>query len=144
VFADRGNGIDVLHTVSHNGGRTWRQPVIVNDDESLSDQFDPAIGLDSGGNLNIAFYDTRLSPSSTAADVFMASSPDGNRFGANKRITTVASNDSTTNPLRDYTANLGGLIGVAAMTDNAVIVWTDTRLGSEDIFLSIAGEDTEQ
>ena len=73
------------------------------------------------------------------ADAFTASSSNGNRFGPNKRITTVASDDSTRNPLRDYTANLGDRIGVAAITDNAIVVWTDTRLGSEDIFLSIVG-----
>ncbi|HYR45193.1 MAG TPA: Ig domain-containing protein [Terriglobia bacterium] len=139
VFADQGNGIDVLYTVSNNGGRTWQPPVVVNDDTSFADQFDPAIGLDSRGTLNIAFYDTRLSSTSTAADVFMASSSSGNRFAANKRITTIGSDDSTANPSRDYIANLGDRIGVAAVTDNAIVVWTDTRLGSEDIFLSIVG-----
>jgi hypothetical protein len=41
--------------------------------------------------------------------------------------------------LRDYTANLGDRIGIGAITDNVIVVWTDTRLASEDIFLTIVG-----
>jgi hypothetical protein len=139
VFADRGRGMDIFYTISHNGGRTWQRPAVVNDDGGVADQFNPAIGVDSRGNLSIAFYDTRLSTSSTAVNVFLASSSNGNRFDANKRITTVASDDSKMNPLRDYTSNLGDRIGVAAMTDNVAVAWTDTRQGNEDVFWGIVG-----
>ena len=40
-------------------------------------------------------------------------------------------------PLRDFTADLGGRMAIGISAGNAVIVWTDTRLGSEAIFLSI-------
>lgn len=139
VYADRGKGIDVFYTISHNAGKDWRASIVVNDDADLADQFDPAIAQDSRGNVDIAFYDTRLSPTSTAADVFVATSSNGNRFGDNKRITTVASDDSKLNALRDYSGNLGDRIGIAATTDNIVVVWTDTRQGSEDIFLGMVG-----
>ena len=141
VFADAGNGLDIFYMDSRDAALTWQRPVVVNDDRSTADQFDPAIALDSRGSLSVAFYDTRLSPSSRAVDVFVASSPDGSNFGPNQRITTQASDDSTANPLRDYTADLGDRIGIATITDNVIVVWTDTRLGSEDIFLGIVGNE---
>jgi hypothetical protein len=136
VFADKGNGLDILMTRSANGGKSWQQTRVVNDDAGLADQFDPAIAVDPDGNINISFYDTRLSSTFTAADVFIARSSKSNRFD-NLRISSVASNDSLTNLLRDYTANLGGRTAIAITQGDLVIAWTDTRQGSEDIFLSI-------
>ena len=136
VFADRGNGLDILITRSPNGGKTWQKTRVVNDDAGLADQFDPAIAVDPDGNIDISFYDTRLSSTSTAADVFVARSSNGNRFD-NLRISSVASNDSLTNPSRDYTGNLGSRTAIAISQGGMVIAWTDTRQGSEDIFLSI-------
>jgi len=139
VFADRGNGIDIFSTRSPNGGKTWQQAKVVNDDSGLADQFNPAIGVDSDGNVGVIFYDTRLSSTFEAADVFMSNSSNGNRFEDNVRISDVSSNDSRKNLSRDYTANLGDRIGFAVATNGVVIVWTDTRHGNEDIVLSIVG-----
>ena len=136
VFADRGNGLDILITRSPNGGKTWQETRVVNDDAGPADQFDPAIAVDPDGNIDISFYDTRLSSTSTEADVFIARSSNGNRFD-NLRISSAASNDSLTNPSRDYTGNLGGRTAIAITQGGMVIAWTDTRQGSEDIFLSI-------
>jgi len=72
----------------------------------------PQSPVDPDGNIDISFYDTRLSSTSTAADVFVARSSNGNRFD-NLRISSVASNDSLTNPSRDYTGNLGSRTAIA-------------------------------
>jgi len=135
AFADRSNGIDIRFGRSINSGNTW-QLVTVNDDVGLADQFSPAIALDSAGKVNITFYDTRMSSTFEAADVFLARRFTGNSF-ENLRITTVASNNSKKNLFRDLTANLGDRTGIAMTPGDAVMVWTDTRLGTEDIFLSV-------
>jgi len=135
AFADRSNGIDIRFGRSINSGDTW-QLVTVNDDVGLADQFSPAIALDSAGKVNITFYDTRMSSTFEAADVFLARPFTGNSF-ENLRITTVASNNSKKNLFRDFTANLGDRTSIAMTPGDAVMVWTDTRLGTEDIFLSV-------
>ena len=134
AFADKNNGMDIRLARSVNSGDQW-EIVTVNDDVDMADQFSPAIGLDSRGGVNIAFYDTRMSSTFEAADVFLASSGRGNSF-ENLRITTVSSNDSRKNLFRDFTANLGDHTGIAMTPNGAVVVWTDTRLGTEDIFFS--------
>jgi hypothetical protein len=134
VFVDRGNGMDVRCARSADSGMTWRA-VTVNNDATPADQFSPAIAVDSTGNPNISFDDTRLSTTFEAVDAFLAR-PSGSSFD-NRRISTVSSNDSRKNPLRDLTANLGDRTAIAISSDNVVMAWTDTRLGSEDIFLNV-------
>ena len=135
VFADRGNGMDIFFARSPNGGKKW-QITTVNDDKSAADQFSPAIAVDEDGRINVSFYDTRLSSTFETAHIFLARSSDGKSFD-NKRITNASSNDSRSNPLRDYTANLGDQTAVAITDGDAIVAWTDTRLDSEDIFTSI-------
>jgi len=135
VFADGSNGVDIRLARSTNRGNSW-EFVTVNDDVGVADQFGPAIGLDSAGGVNITFYDTRMSSTFEAADVFLARSSTEKSF-ENLRITAVSSNDSRKNLFRDFTANLGDRTGIAMTPDNAVMVWTDTRLGTEDIFFSV-------
>ncbi len=134
VFTDRGNGMDIRYGRSIDRGRTWRMTT-VNNHVPLADRFTPAIALDSYSNLNIVFYDTRRSSTFEAADVFLAR-PSDSSF-SNQRISTASSDDSRKNPLRDFTADLGDRMAIGISAGNAVIVWTDSRLGSEAIFLSI-------
>ena len=127
--------MDIRLARSADEGTTW-QSVTVNDDATNADQFNPAMAVDSDGNLHISFYDTRLSSTFEAADVFLARSSDEGASFSNQRVTTVSSNDSSTNPLRDPTANLGDRTAIAITSGGEVIAWTDTRLSSEDVFLS--------
>src|SRR5207237_602738 len=123
-------------TRSADSGMTW-QAVTVNNDGTAADHFSPAVAVDSTGNPNISFDDTRLSSTFEAVDVFLARPSSGSSFD-NQRISTVSSNDSRRNPRRDVTANLGDRTAIAISSDNDVVMaWTDIRLVSEDIFLSV-------
>ncbi|HYR83112.1 MAG TPA: Ig domain-containing protein [Terriglobia bacterium] len=135
AFVDRANGMRIRFARSGNRGKTWLA-AIVSDDSNLSDQFSPAIAVDSDSNIKISYYDTTLSSAAEAVHVYLARSNKADSFDTD-RVTTISSNDSRSNPLRDYTANLGDRTA-AAMTDSDVaIAWTDTRLDSEDVFLSV-------
>jgi hypothetical protein len=141
VFADAGNGMDIFLARSTDSGVTWSSPVVVNNDGTAADQFSPDIDVDSRGNIYISFEDTRLSATSQNADIFLAISSNGTFFD-NERLTTVASDDGTDNPLRDFTADLGDRTAIATTGDNNIVLaWTDTRLGSEDIFFAAIDED---
>jgi putative Ig domain-containing protein len=135
VFVDRGNGTDIRLGRSGNRGKKW-DVTTVNSDTGGADQFSPAITLDSESNIKISFYDTALSSTFETAHVFLARSTKGDSFET-ERITTALSNDSVTNPLRDYAANLGDRTAIAMTSGDVLIAWTDTRLGSEDVFSSV-------
>jgi hypothetical protein len=54
-----GTQFDVKFTQSTDAGRTWSTPVVVNDDRTPTDQFQPSIAAGPGGAVAIAFYDRR-------------------------------------------------------------------------------------
>jgi hypothetical protein len=54
-----GTQMDVKFTQSVNGGGLWTSPVIVNDDASGTDQFQPSVAAGPGGAVAVAFYDRR-------------------------------------------------------------------------------------
>ncbi len=54
-----GSQMDVKFTQSTDGGMTWSAPVVVNDDASPTDQFQPSVAAGSGGAVAVAFYDRR-------------------------------------------------------------------------------------
>ena len=135
VFADRGNGMDIRYARSTDSGNTW-QTGTVNNDTSLADQFTPAIALDTDSDLYIIFYDTHLSSTFQAADVFLARPSSGSLFD-NQRITTSSSNDSRQNPTRNFSADLGDRLSISQTAGYMLMAWTDTRLGNEDVFASM-------
>src|SRR6266478_1909449 len=71
VFADRGNGMDIRLAGSADQGKTW-QVMTVSNDGTLADQFSPSVAVDSNSYPYVSFYDTRLSSTFEAADLFMA------------------------------------------------------------------------
>jgi hypothetical protein len=72
-----GTQFDVKFTQSTDGGETWSEPVIVNDNVdaagTATDQFQPSVAAGPDGAVAIAFYDRRLAcpndPSVLPADV---------------------------------------------------------------------------
>ena len=54
-----GTQMDVEFTQSTDGGGTWSTPVVVNDDASGTDQFQPSVAAGPGGAVAVAFYDRR-------------------------------------------------------------------------------------
>jgi hypothetical protein len=71
-----GTQMDVKFTQSTDGGKTWSEPKVVNDDDSsgaATDQFQPSIAAGPGGAVAVAFYDRREAcpsdPSVLTADV---------------------------------------------------------------------------
>jgi Putative Ig domain len=136
VFADIGNGMDIFFARSTNQGKKWQIVTTVNDDKSAADQFSPSIAVDVHGRINVSFYDTRLSSTFQTTHVFLGRSADGNAF-TNERVTNAMSNDSASNPFRDYTANLGDRTAIAITDGDTFVAWTDTRLEFENIFASI-------
>ncbi|MBX7223663.1 MAG: putative Ig domain-containing protein [Blastocatellia bacterium] len=138
VFTGMEDGLDVFAVRSENGGATWSSPVRIND-VAKGDQFHPAFDISAKGALTVVFYDSRESLTGEEVQLFGSGSGDGGlSFTANLKLTAQAANCSRTNPLRDFTSNLGDRTGLGLRPDgSAVYVWTGTHSGSEDIYWSL-------
>lgn len=78
---------------SGDGGRSWSDRTVVNDDGSGANQFEPGLGVAPNGRVDIAWYDFRNSPDGGQSDeglsdVYYSSLEDeGRTFGPNLRVT---------------------------------------------------------
>jgi hypothetical protein len=117
VYADpvtggqNNHGFDILFTKSTNGGTTWSTPVVINDDNTSSDQFHPTLSVESNGTggdkITVSFYDRRDDPSDCLAYVYATQSTNnGTTWAANIRITSAQSNfDGNPNGPGDYSSS---------------------------------------
>ncbi|MBX7221824.1 MAG: hypothetical protein K1Y36_17865 [Blastocatellia bacterium] len=137
TFAKVENGLDVYLVRSTDSGTNWTAPVKINRDGGAADQFLPALAVDRSGFLALSFDDTRHDPTGTTTQVLVVRSNDaGKTFGPEETVTSVPSNLSESNPNRSRVGNYGDRMGLAMRPKGGVaVVWTDSRTGSEDIFL---------
>jgi len=89
----RHGDVDVFMARSTDHGRTWSQPLRVNDDplHDGADQFLQWMAVDpKDGSVNIQFYDRREDPANRRTQVTLARSTDGGRTFRNYAWTTAA------------------------------------------------------
>ncbi len=161
-YSSRNTDTDIYFTKSTDGGNTWSQKQRINDDPVSNgcDQFHPWLTVAPDGSIIVVFLDRRRDPNNLLMDLYMTTSTDGgNTWSPNERITTVSSDptaglfkgDPAKYPIKiDHpviTAGRSGLIGeyicVTASSINDIHqIWTDTRLGNQDVFVGVA--DTTQ
>jgi len=125
---------DIWFTRSTDGGNTWSSRIRLNDDPSGNgrDQFHPWTFVDRNGAIYVVFYDRRNDPNNLLMDVYLTQSTDGGvTWTPNKRVTTVSS-DPTAGQIK--AGLLGEYIGLTAFDGSVHPVWTDTRLGNQDVF----------
>ncbi len=136
VFDDlRLGNSSVFLTRSVDGGSSWTAPLMVND-VLTGQHFFPTIAV-SGGVVNVAWYDSRLNPSSSLSslDIYYSDSMDGGAsFSSNVRVTSVSFDPGsvrrTDSP--NYLAPfMGDYTGIAATASNAYPLWTDNRFACD-------------
>jgi PKD repeat protein len=113
-------GMDIFFTKS-NDARTWSPVLRVNNDVGGATQADPAIALDAGNNISIAWADNRNGNN----DIFFSKSTDGGAtFSSNVLVNLVTGNAQTEPDLAIDPSN----------SDLIHIAWTDGRNGNSDIY----------
>lgn len=136
AWSDGRNGDeDVFLRRSGDGGRTWAEPVRVHDNPvgDGTTQHLPAVDVDADGRVSVAFLDRRHDPDDVMSHTYMATSSDGGRSFTDVRLSSGAF-DTRVGPMTapHLGVDLGSRIGISSVPGQAVAVWTDTRLGSED------------
>jgi hypothetical protein len=94
TWSDYRNGdVDVFCSASTNGGRTWSEPVRVNNDSlhNGADQYFQWMAVDPvDGSVNVVFYDRRGDPANRKQTVVLARSEDDGKTFRNFAWTTNA------------------------------------------------------
>jgi hypothetical protein len=139
AWADKASGdSDVFLSTSNDGGKTWSQPVRVNDDTPRNDaqQFQPQLAVAPNGVVSVSFFDTRNDPAHHRIDAYLAQSLDaGATFLSNVRVTTSDFDPSVAAPKDDSGAQfIGDYQGLAADNLFVHLFWNDTRTGAQEIF----------
>lgn len=140
---------DVFLRASTDGGKTWSDRRVVNDDPGKGVNHTYA-GLDIApdGRVDVAWYDGRLStrpagdPEEEAGftDIFSASSTDrGRTFTPNVRISDRSADRSV--GVWSNSVGSAGPVGVASTNDMVWYSWQDTRNGNaltqaEDVYVA--------
>ncbi len=149
---------DMYFTRSIDGGTTWSQEVRINDDplNNGCDQFHPWLTVAPDGSIIVVFLDRRNDPGNLLMDLYMTTSTDGgDTWSQNERISTVSCDPTAGSSFVDHMedpvntklpailANRAGLIGeyigvTASSIDDIHPIWTDTRMGDQDVFVGVA------
>ena len=133
TWADGRNGDeDVFLRRSGDGGRSWTEPVKVNDNPADgTNQFLPKVDVASDGRVNVLFLDGRNDTSGKLLDAYLASSDDDGKSFENIRV-SAQSFDSTVGPTfgGDYGTDFGTKLVLTSGDGKAYAVWTDTHLGT--------------
>ncbi|MDQ4096876.1 MAG: glycoside hydrolase [Actinomycetota bacterium] len=147
---------EIFVRVSRDGGRTWGDRVVVNDDAQspTTQHYDPGIAIAPNGRVDIAWYDFRNSPmpeqipATFAApfnnggftDVYYAYSTDGGSvFSRNVRISDRMSDRHIGMWSNNVHSHYN--VGISSSNDTVYFAWQDSRNGnsandSEDIYFS--------
>ena len=131
-----GSDPDVVMIRSTNGGTTWSTPVRVNYDalSNGKDQYYPWCAVDqSNGQLNIVFYDNRLTTSDSTG-VWMASSNDGGLTFDNFNVSDA---NFKPKPISGLAGGYqGDYIGITAGNSKAYPFWADDRTGNYQAWIT--------
>lgn len=125
---------DVLMRRSGDAGRSWAEPVRLNDDPIGNGRAQdlPRISVAPGGRVDAIFYDRRDDPANRDTDVRYTWSDDGGRrFAPNFRVTSTSFNSQVgqryLGPAAQDLVDFGARIGLLSTKSGAVAAWTDTR-----------------
>lgn len=127
-----GNG-DVALVRSSDGGKSWSDPIIINDDGTTGIQWYPSVSVDALGNVNVFFYDRRENPGTTITDLYFAQSQDGGDTFTNIKVTDVPSTWTTAG---GESPNYGDYINSVSVGTDAMVAYADGRDGDPDTYFT--------
>jgi hypothetical protein len=141
AWEDLGAGVPrILFKRSTDGGRTWSEPVKVNDADGKRDfdfveQF-PTLSVAENGRIDVVWYDYRNDPvfkegdrRNGFQDVYYASSANGGRTWSKNVRVNDRGIDRRFGPRRQGSIN--GPLGLVSTDKVVFVAWDDTRNGNE-------------
>ncbi len=120
---------DIFFARSDDRGETWTTPLRVNDDQTVTDQFAPALHVTESGTIGIAYYDRRNDPTHNLnIDTYLSQSLNGGRsFLPAERLSEVSSPPGNGFDPREAPEFQGDYIGLSSDAWHFLSVWGDAR-----------------
>ncbi len=134
---------DIYYVRSTDGGESFSEPVLLNDDDpdELRLQADPNLSVAPDGRVDAVWWDFRKDPGTFVNDVYYAYSTDnGASWSDNIRISDRSINRKVGVWSNGFDQRQPP--GLASTDDLAVVAWDDTRLGddvtqTQDVFSAV-------
>ena len=135
ISSNIGQGLDIYFSKSTDNGKTWSQPMVVNDDEKNDNtqNYYSSLAVNEDGVVALVWYDRRDDPQNTLTHYYIAYSFDGgNTFTKNVPISTAATDFTY---IGQNNGNFGiGEYNQTVMTKGyAIPVWADGRTNDGNI-----------
>lgn len=132
-WGDTRNGFDnadIWLASSMDGGKTWGNPVRVNDDETTRHQFLPWLSVDPiTGYLHVVFYDRR-NTTSNETEVYIAYSKDAGQTWVNEKLSTEPF-------LPKRGAFMGDYNNISAYNGMVRPIWTELHDGKLSVWTAL-------
>jgi hypothetical protein len=127
VYTVKGQGTDncdVHFIKSTNYGNNWSAPIKLNNDNTLNDQWMPAISVSNNGRIYVVWYDSRFDPQNLQTLLYGTYSTNGGASFVNDFPVST----TPFNPLQMVINGfMGHYISVSAIGNSAIAAWTDGR-----------------
>jgi hypothetical protein len=123
---------DILMVKSTDQGATWSDPIRINQDAEGNgkDQFQQALEVTPGGQLNALWFDRRNDPQNFFIDTFFARSNDQGASWSETRVTRSMWDPSINPPISSSGHFIGDYQGLAVNDCFAYPFWQDTTLAN--------------
>ncbi|MFN7118432.1 MAG: T9SS type A sorting domain-containing protein [Saprospiraceae bacterium] len=133
-------GTDIYFSKSENGGATWSQPRVLNNDKiNKVDQFFPSMAVNPQGTLVITWYDRREDSDNEMTQYYMTTSKDGGDSFENDFAVSTDASDFTVIGQSNAKFGVGEYTQVVTTNGYAIPFWADGRSndGNIEIFTSL-------
>lgn len=135
---------DIFLITSDDQGNSWSQPLRVNSDSTITDQFMPSVTITPKGRVAISWYDRRNDPINNGlTDVYMAISQNGgDSFAENLRVTDTSWLFTPTLASLPF-GYQGEYNQISTQGEDINLQWGDDRNGQDaDIYFQSISADT--
>lgn len=124
---------EVAFSVTHDGGTTWRSPVVVNGVRT-NDQFQPSVAANTAGEIYIQWFDRRDDAQNLLVHTYAARSTDDGKTWSELRVTDVASNPTVGLPRAGEDGFYGDYQALVADETGVQLFWNETRDGQQEVY----------